>query len=84
MLPVFDDPTLKWPWGICVDNNDRLFVCGSSSNNVLLVQDNAKIGVVLSTEDGVEDPMSILFFPVGSRLIITTNKYDCIKVFTPM
>lgn len=84
LLPVFDDPALKWPWGVCIDNSDQIFVCGSSSNNVLQIRDNAKIGVVLTTEDGVKDPMCILFFPVGSRLIITTNKSDYIKVFTPM
>lgn len=84
VTPAFEDPQMKWPWGLCVDNNDQLFVCGSSSNNVIQVRDNAKLGVALRVEDGLKDPMSICFFPVGSRLIVTTNKSDFIKVFTPM
>lgn len=84
VLPVFEDSSLKWPWGICVDNNDQLFVCGSSSSNVLQVRDNRKISTVLTAEDGLKDPMCVLFFPLGSKLIVTTNKSECIKVFTPM
>ncbi|KAL4240569.1 hypothetical protein ACF0H5_001361 [Mactra antiquata] len=84
VLPTFEDPALKWPWGICVDNHDQIFVCGSSSNNVLQVRNNEKIGVALNANDDLKDPMSICFFPTGSRLIVTTNKSDCVKVFTPM
>ena len=84
VTPPFSDPEMKWPWGICVDNNDQLFICGSSSNNIVQVRDNAKIGVALRAEDGLKDPMSICYFPVGSRLIVTTNKSNFIKVFTPM
>ncbi|XP_045211708.1 uncharacterized protein LOC123563149 [Mercenaria mercenaria] len=84
VTPAFSDPEMKWPWGICVDNNDQLFVCGSSSNNIMQVRDNSKIGVTLRAEDGLKDPMSICFFPVGFRLIVTTNKSDFIKVFTPL
>ncbi|XP_052236173.1 uncharacterized protein LOC127847961 [Dreissena polymorpha] len=84
VLPPFQDAALKWPWGISADNSDQLFVCGSSSNNVVQIRDNSKIGVALQGVDGIKDPMAICFFPVGSKLIVTTDKNDYIKVFTPL
>ncbi|WAQ95260.1 hypothetical protein MAR_027950 [Mya arenaria] len=84
VLPPLQDPAIKWPWGICADNNDQLFVCGSSSNNVVQLRENRKLGVALQAEDGLKDPMAICFFPYGSRLIVTQDKSDFIKVFTPL
>ena len=70
------------PCGICVLDNNDLIVCDGISDNVFLFTKNGlQKATLLKTADGIKQPFSICYDRQNSRLIVSTQESNTIKVF---
>ncbi|XP_053396826.1 uncharacterized protein LOC128556285 [Mercenaria mercenaria] len=77
---TFTDSELQWASGVCTDRRGNLFVSGYCSNNVIQIgRDGKKIGVVVNSSNGLENPESICFDTRQCKLLIT-QRNDTVKV----
>ena len=78
----YQDQGLKWPLGIYVDKVGNSLVCGSDSNNVVVITaDGRKYGELLTSKD-VVNPCCIDYRPKDQTLIV--GCYDSSKLFVYM
>ena len=67
----YKDERLKTPNGIFVDTGDNIFVCGCRNENVQVVtSDGRKHETLVSSNDGLSNPLSIAFRYNDRTLII--------------
>ena len=67
----YKDKDLKWPRGVCVDDEENIIVCGRGSANVQIVTASGrKLGCLLTSRDGINNPMSVAYRDTDDTLII--------------
>ena len=67
----YKDKDLKWPIGVCVDDEENIIVCGRASNNVHIVTASGrKHGCLLTLADGITGPVSVAYRHTDDTLII--------------
>ncbi|XP_053396828.1 uncharacterized protein LOC128556287 [Mercenaria mercenaria] len=80
---TFTDSELKAAAGVCTDSRGNLFVSGYSSNNVIQIgRDLKKLGVVVNSSNGLNQPESVCFDTRHCKLLITQRNNDTVKVIS--
>ena len=78
----YKDPELRGPRGVCVDDEDNVMVCGVWSNNHHVVtSDGKKHSVILTSKDGIKDPISVAYRQTDKTLIVGCWGNDNLYVF---
>ena len=78
----YKDKDLKWPCGVCVDDEENIIVCGYGSNNVHIVTASGrKHGCLLTSEDGIKGPVSVAYRHNDDTLIIGCWKANELFVY---
>ena len=78
----YKDKDLKWPYGVCVDDEENIIVCGRASNNVHIVTASGrKHGCLLTSEDGIKGPVSVAYRHNDDTLIIGCWKANELFVY---
>lgn len=78
----YNDKDLVDKRGLCVDTADNSVVCGQSSNNLQVVTANGKTqSVLLSSDDGIQDPCSVAYRRSDSHLVVGSLDNDNLLVF---
>ena len=73
---------LKWPCGVCVDDEDNIIVCGYESNNVrILTASDRKHGRLLTSKDGIKLPLSVAYRSTDDKLIIGCQNQNHLFVY---
>ncbi|CAC5400536.1 unnamed protein product [Mytilus coruscus] len=66
---------LRDPRGITVDNYGRVYVSGYTSNNVIVIsQDGKKHRILLSEEDGLQNPQPLCFDRKNNKLLVANQR----------
>jgi hypothetical protein len=83
ILSIFTHPEMDTPVGVCQGPQNRLFLCGLKSNNVMvLTQSGELIKTILTERDGVQNPSSLCFDEARQELTVTMSKSDKVKIVT--
>ncbi|VDI37621.1 Hypothetical predicted protein [Mytilus galloprovincialis] len=78
----YNDPGLKGPYGIAVDDNDGIFVAGRKSNAIYRIsQDGEKQDIVLDEKDGIKGPMGLSFNDLTKELMVVNEEGWSILVY---
>ena len=78
----YKDTDLRTPSGLSVDDNDNVFVCGSSSNTVQLITSaGKKHKTLLSSKNGISDPTTVSFRPSDGTLVVCCRDNDKIVIY---
>ncbi|KAL4218748.1 hypothetical protein ACF0H5_021336 [Mactra antiquata] len=81
-LSTIKDNDLNDVIGVCTDGRGNIFVGGRSSDKVVQYnEDGKKIGVVVKQEDGLKYPISITFHRRLSRMFVTMEGSDVVKMY---
>ncbi|VDH95940.1 Hypothetical predicted protein [Mytilus galloprovincialis] len=79
---TFRSWTLKSPDGITTDGNGNVYVVGRKSNNVhRLSPQGTESEIVLSAEDGIEDPYAICFSQDYKNLYLSNESGKSVWIF---
>ncbi|XP_053390784.1 uncharacterized protein LOC128553634 [Mercenaria mercenaria] len=78
---TFTDSELKAASGVCTDHRGNVLITGYSSNNVIQIgRDGKKMGVVTNSSHGLKRPLSLCFDTQHSKLTITLENSDVVKI----
>ena len=67
----YKDPALRYPGGLCVDDEDNVIVCGGSSHNIHIVPAaGEKRSVILTSNYGVTYPQCVAYRRMDHTLIV--------------
>ncbi|XP_053390786.1 uncharacterized protein LOC128553636 [Mercenaria mercenaria] len=78
---TFTDSELDAASSVCTDRRGNLFVSGCSSNNVMQIgRDGKKMGVIVTSSDGLKCPLSLCFDTRQCKLVITQESSDVVKI----
>ncbi|XP_063442834.1 uncharacterized protein LOC134723124 [Mytilus trossulus] len=70
---TFTDRSLTDPWGISADGDQNVFVVGSDSNNLMMIQHDGKVSKTLLTEaDGLDYPAPV-YYNSHKKLLLVCN-----------
>lgn len=68
--------------GFCMIGEDQMCIAGCDSNNIVMVSNYGEQQVELLTEkDGIASPRVVCFDKKQSRLLVSLQNSDMIKVF---
>ena len=75
---------LVWPRGVLVDDKDNVIICGSDSNNILIVNDaGKKKRILLSSDDGLKAPHSAAYRGTDGTLIVGFRAHKRFFILVP-
>ena len=78
----YKDTDLKTPSGLSVDDDDNVFVSGSSSNTVQLITTaGKKHKTLLSSKGGISGPTTVSFRPSDGTLVVCCLDNDKIFIY---
>ena len=78
----YKDTDLKTPSGLSVDDDDNVFVSGSSSNTVQLITTaGKKHKTLLSSKGGISGPTTVSFRPSDGTLVVSCRDNDKIFIY---
>jgi DNA-binding beta-propeller fold protein YncE len=73
-----DESVLKDPRGVTVDNDGNVYVTSYSSTNVVVIEPDGRQGrQILSSDDGLKNPIGISFDKSKNSLIVTNCCGPC-------
>lgn len=82
VLSMFSAPELEDSRGICIDVNDHVIVCGYSSNAVLRLHGDMKeYDILLTEENGIQNPQALCYDAKLSKCVLTTSSSNELCVF---
>ncbi|XP_052780361.1 uncharacterized protein LOC128217317 [Mya arenaria] len=88
VLQSYQDPILKYPRCLAAVGDNQLLVCGSDSDNILLLDTlTGKITQLLGEEEEIEMPQSVTYCSLKKMLFVTCWHYgrcysdNIVKVF---
>jgi len=70
---------LEDPFGICLDVNSNVYVCGNYSQNVHQISsDGKKSRILLDTLQSISCPCCVILHPQRNELIVTSYNEDTV------
>jgi hypothetical protein len=81
VLAELRDERLKNTDGVCVTCNGTVFLCGYSSNNIIMFSiDGTCFGELVVAECGLKNPISLCFDKNQNNLLVTCNRSNAITL----
>ncbi|XP_060551108.1 E3 ubiquitin-protein ligase TRIM71-like [Ruditapes philippinarum] len=81
VLAELRDERLKNTDGVCVTCNGTVFLCGYSSNNIIMFSiDGTCFGELVVAECGLKNPISLCFDKNRNNLLVTCNRSNAITL----
>ncbi|KAL4235252.1 hypothetical protein ACF0H5_006890 [Mactra antiquata] len=81
-LSTSSESDLNAAVGVCVDVYGNIFGVGYTSHNVVQYnEDGKKVGVIVRQQDGLLNPRSVCFHKELSRLFVTMNNSNVVKMY---
>ena len=78
----YKDKNTTRPRGVCVDDEENIFVCGRGSTNVHIVTASGrKHGCLLTSADGINGPLSVAYRHTDDTLIIGCSRVNNLFVY---
>ncbi|XP_063448398.1 uncharacterized protein LOC134727931 [Mytilus trossulus] len=69
-----ESSTLKYPFGISVDNDGNVFVAGTHSHNLIVISsDGRRYRQLLSKKDGLDSPTVVEYDQSNNKLLVANN-----------
>ncbi|CAC5426466.1 unnamed protein product [Mytilus coruscus] len=78
----YNNPGLKDPYGIAVDDNNDVYVAGRKSNDIhRITRDRKRQDIVLDEKDGIKGPMGLSFNYLTKELMVVNEDGWSIRVY---
>ncbi|XP_071147934.1 uncharacterized protein [Mytilus edulis] len=79
---IYSSPDLKGAIGVAVDDRGDLYVAGCGSNNIHKISnDGQKYDIVLSADDGINEPLDISFNDETKELLVLNDRGISINIY---
>lgn len=82
LLNFFGSNVLGKPTGICIDENDRIYVTNKGNNNIILFSPQGEFITAIHKGDSLEEPRGISLDTEGNLFVCDTGN-KCLKKFSP-
>ena len=82
VIYTYKDNDMRSPGGLICDSGDNVLVCGTYSDNVHIISpDGNKYRTLLTSEDGLSDPYSIVYKESEDTLIVGCHTLNELLLF---
>ena len=82
LLNFFGSDVLGKPTGICIDENDRIYVTNKGNNNIILFSPQGEFITAIHKGESLQQPRGLSLDAEGNLLVCDTGN-RCLKKFSP-